>query len=86
MDWSHLIALFLVQAHEGVGVLDAIHKVAATLNHTLVDQLLEWLFLHTDAQVIQELVPESAVDEVTSSMFTTTYIQVHILPVFSSLF
>ena len=41
-----------------VGV-DAIYEVASSLNHSLVDKLLERLFLAAHAEVEEELVPET---------------------------
>ena len=51
-----------------LGALQTQGKTAAALNHTLVDELLErFLTLHY-APVLEELVPETAVDEVTCSV------------------
>ena len=86
MNRCDVIAIFLIEGNKCIGILNTINKVASSLNHTLIDQLLEWLFLARNTQVEEELVPETAIDEVTSSMFATTYIQVHILPILISLF
>ena len=40
-------------------VLYAVDEVGASLNHTLVDQLLEGLVLAGVAGVVEELVPET---------------------------
>ena len=39
--------------------VDAVNEVRTALNHALVHQLLEWLFLAAYAEVEQELVPET---------------------------
>ena len=85
MDRCHIILVFLLQGHKRVRVLDTIHEVAPSLNHALVNQLLEGLFLARYTQVEEELVPETAVNQVTCSMLTTTHIQVHILPILVSI-
>src|SRR5690606_35864002 len=36
-----------------------VHKVRATLNHTLVDQFFEWLFLIVESQIFQKFIPKS---------------------------
>ena len=69
----------------GTLVLNTIDEVGATLNHTLVDQLLEGLILARVARIIEKLVPETTVDEVTSSVLRTTYVEVYITPVFVSI-
>ena len=81
MDRSDIVAVLLVIRNKGVRVLNTIHKVASSLNHALIDELLEGFFLAGNAQVEKELVPETAVNQVTCSMLATTHIQVHILPV-----
>ena len=81
MDWSDVIFLAEIVADEGVRVLDAIHKVRATLNHALVDELLEWFFLAAIAVVVEHLVPETAVDEVTCGMLRTSHVEVNMLPI-----
>ena len=81
VDRCHVIFLAEVVAHKGVRVLDAIHKIRTTLNHTLVDELLEWFFLAAVAVVVKHFVPETAVDEVSRCMFRTTHIEVNVLPV-----
>ena len=81
MDGGDVILLAQTIGNEGVGVLDAIDKVAAALNHALIDQLLEGFLGDAPAIVVQEFVPETAVDEVSRSMFRATHIEVHIAPV-----
>ena len=71
---------------EGIGIFDTIYEVASTLNHTLVYKLLEWFFLYAYTEVVEELVPETRVNQVTGSMFSTTYIEVNILPIVVCLF
>ena len=59
----------------------AINEVRTTLNHSLVDQLLERLVFADITQIIQELIPETTIDQVSSSMFATTQIQIHLSPI-----
>ena len=64
----------------------AIYEVRATLDHTLVDKFLKRLVLADIAEVEEELVPETAIDEVTRSMLSTTDIEVDLTPVVVGLF
>ena len=68
-------------AHEGIRVLDAIDKVRTPLDHSLVHELLERFILRANAEVEEELVPETRVDQVTRGVFRTTHIEIHLLPV-----
>ena len=72
MDRGDLVLVFQVQGNEFIGSVDAVHEVRASLDHTLVDQFLERLFLANDTQVEQELIPETAVNQVAGSVFRTT--------------
>ena len=85
MDGSHVILVLEVERNKRVGVLDAVHKVAASLNHALVDQLAERLGLADKTVVIEELVPETAVNQVTRGMLGTTHVEVHLTPIFIGL-
>ena len=85
VDRCHVVLLAEIVADEGVRVLDAIHEVRTTLNHTLVDELLEWFFHTAITVVMKHLVPETAVDEVSRSVLRTTHVEVHTLPVGISL-
>ena len=86
MDRSNIILVFQAEAHEltliSTFVLDTIDKVTSALNHTLVHQFLERLVLARVTTIIQELVPETGIDQVTSCMLCTTHIKIHIAPVF----
>ena len=66
-------------------LLYSIYEVRATLNHTLINQLLEGLILARIARIEEELVPETRVDQVTCSVLSTTYIEVYVAPVFISI-
>ena len=57
----------------------AVYEVGATLNHSLVDELLERLLLARHAEVEEELVPEARVDEVTRSVLAASYVEVYVL-------
>ena len=81
MDGSHIIVILEIERDKLIGVLDAVNEVAATLNHTLVDQLAERLSFTNITIVIEELVPETAVNQVSRGMFGTTHIEVYLTPV-----
>ena len=63
VDRSNIILILKTNAYEltlvGTLVLDTINKVRATLNHSLVNQFLERLFLAAYAKVEEELIPEA---------------------------
>ena len=82
MDGSGVIVLLEVKRHKLVGVLDAVNEVAATLNHSLVYKFAEWLGLAHIAVVIEEFVPETAVDQVACGVLGTAHIKVNLTPVF----
>ena len=65
-------------------VLYAIDEVGAALNHTLVDQFLEGLVLAGVAGVVEELVPETRVNQVACGVLRTTYVEVYVAPVLVS--
>ena len=81
----HIVAVLEACRYKCVGVLDAIHKVAAALYHALVDELLEWLFACAVAVVLEEFVPEAAVNQVACGVLGAADIEVDILPVFACL-
>ena len=64
----------------------AIYEVRTTLDHSLVNKLLIWLVLADIAEVVEELVPETAINQVTRSVLSTTYIKVDLTPVVVGLF
>ena len=89
MDWGHVfVVLSQAERHENrmsflvSGLVVAIDEVRTSLDHTLVDQLLERLFLHAVTIVVEELVPEPAVNQVAGGMLRSAHIEVHVLPVF----
>ena len=51
VDRGDLVLVFQVQGNEFIGSVDAVHEVRPSLDHTLVDQFLERLFLANDTQV-----------------------------------
>ena len=65
--------------------VDTINEVRASLDHSLVHQLLERLLLTTATTVEEELIPETTINQVTCCMFGTTDIEVYILPILISL-
>ena len=65
MYWRCLVLVLEVGANILVGAVDAVSKAARTLDHALVDELLEWLFALHYADVLEELVPEARIDKVT---------------------
>ena len=70
----------------GIIAVDTIHKVAATLYHSLVHQLLEWFVGAGIAAVEEKFVPESGVDKVAGGVLCTAHIQIYVLPVLVCLF
>ena len=87
VDGGGIILVFLSQADEdgGFGMVvgvDTVDEVGASLNHSLVDQLLVGFFLAAATEVVEKLVPETAVNQVTGCMLRTADIEVDILPVF----
>ena len=69
-----------------VVLLAAIHKVAPSLYHALVHQLLERLLLHAHANVEEELVPETGIDKVSRAMLGAAHVEVYVLPILHRLF
>ena len=82
VEWGSVVLVFQIQGHECIGIFDAIDEVAPSLNHALVHQLLERFFGYGNAEVVQELIPETGVYQVTGGMFGTAYVKVYIVPVF----
>ena len=82
MEWGSVVFVFQVQGYERVGIFDAIHKVASSLNHALVHQFLERFFYGGNAEVVEELVPETGINQVAGGMFRTAYVEVDVTPVF----
>ena len=81
----YLVLVSQIVRDESIGILDAVNKVRAALDHTLVDQFLERLLLAYQTEVEQELVPETAIDQVARSVLRTADIQIDITPVFVNL-
>ena len=61
--------------------INTISEAGTTLNHSLVDHPLERFILARQAYIIQELAPETAVNQVASGVFGATDIEVHVLPI-----
>ena len=81
MDGGRVVLILEAEGDEGIRVLDAVDEVGATLDHPLIDQLAEGLVLDDEAEVIDELIPEAAIDEVTGSMLCTSDVEVYMAPV-----
>ena len=88
MDWRHVGVVFTqTEAHEHrvslllAGHVVAVDEVGATLYHALVDEFLERLFLARHAVVVEELVPEARIDEVTGGMLGAADVEIDVLPV-----
>ena len=64
----------------------AINEVGTTLDHTLVDEFAEWFVLADIPEVEEELIPETAIDQVTRSMLSTADIEVDLTPIIVGLF
>ena len=74
---SGVILVLQIQWNKRIGVFNAIHKVTASLYHTLVNQLWKGSSLYRYAQVEQELIPETRVDEVTGGVPFRPRISLH---------
>ena len=85
VQWSGVVGVLLAQADKGVGALHAVNEVGASLNHTLVDEFAEGLFGLCNAQVVEEFVPESAIDEVARGVLAAAHVEVHLFPVVGGL-
>ena len=59
----------------------AIDEVRTPLNHTLVDEFLKGLVLADITEVVEELVPEAAVDKVSRGVLAAAEVEVHLPPV-----
>ena len=86
MDRSDFVLVFQVQGYEFVRAVDTIYEVGTSLDHTLVDQFLKRFLFTNDPQVKQKFVPETTIDQVSGSMFGSSYIQVYVAPVFVYIF
>ena len=49
VERRHVILIFQIIRNKSIRVFDAINKVRTPLNHTLVNQLLEWFFLDANS-------------------------------------
>ena len=81
MDRGRVVLILEAEGDEGIRVLDAVDEVGAALDHPLIDQLTEGLVFDDEAEVIDELIPEAAIDEVTGSMLCTSDVEVYMAPV-----
>ena len=77
-----VITIFESGRYKCVGILYAIHEITASLYHSLVNQASERFVAHQQAEVIEELIPEPGIDEMSCGMLRTAYVQIDILPVF----
>ena len=87
-DFFVVLAQVVADEHWFVGSAELTHtidKVASSLNHALVDELLERLFLAAHAIVMEELIPETAVDQMAGGVLRAAHIEVDMAPVFVSL-
>ena len=80
-DGRGVVVFLQALADERVGAFDAVNVVAAALYHALVHQLPERLRLGHDAKVVQELVPEAGIYQVTGGVLGTAHVQVDVTPV-----
>ena len=86
MDRRGVILVFQSQADEYgrfvvVIAVHAINEIAASLYHSLVDELLEGLFLATYAVIEKEFVPEAGINQVTRGVLCASHIEIHLLPI-----
>ena len=85
-DGRDLIAVFQPKGDILVGADDAIDEVGASLDHALVDEFLEGLFFATEADVMEELVPETGIDQVAGGVFGAADVEIHVAPILVGLF
>ncbi len=91
MDRCHILVLLTqtgTDEYRLVGrrqFIDTVDEVGAALDHALIDELLERLFLAAHAVVVEELIPETAVDEVAGGVLGTADVEVDVAPVFVGL-
>ena len=81
MNRSRVILILEPEGDEGIRILDAINEVRAPLDHPLIDQLAEGFILYDQPKVIDEFVPETAIDEVTCGVLCTADVEVDMAPV-----
>ena len=81
----NIVLIFKVQRDKCVGLLNPVHKIASSLDHTLINEFPERLLLARDAQVEQEFIPEPAINQVSRRMFRPTDIEVYASPIVVSL-
>ena len=79
---GRVVLVLQAAGHEGVRTLDTVYEIGAALDHALIDQLAERLFLAHISQVVEELVPEPGIDQVAGGMLGASDIEVHVPPVF----
>ena len=76
-----IVLIFKVQRDKCVGLLNPVHKIASSLDHTLINKFPERLLLARDAQVEQEFIPEPAINQVSRRMLRSTDIKVYASPI-----
>ena len=81
MHLRHVVLLALRVGDKLVRTLNAVDIVRATLDHSLVDQSLERLILADDPEVVEELIPEAAINQVTRSVLGAANVEIHLSPV-----
>ena len=81
VDFGGLIGVLESAGNEGVCAHNPVNEVGASLDHTLVDKLSERLILTDIAEVIEELVPETGIDEVAGGVLGASDIQIDIAPI-----
>ncbi len=82
---SDIVTILQPRADKAVGVLYAVNEVAAPLYHALVDELSERLILAHESQIIQKLIPETAVYQMAGGMLGAADIKIDAAPVFIGL-
>jgi len=67
--------------HKGIAAFDAVHKIGSSLDHALVDHLLERLFDTYRTDVVEELRPKPGIQQVAGGVFRTSNVKVNCSPV-----
>ena len=81
MNLCRVVIILQTGRNEGVGADNAVNEVRAALNHTLIDEFAERLILAHIAQVIEEFIPETGVNQMAGGVLGSAYVQVNIAPV-----
>ena len=81
MNVRGFILVFESGGNKTIRADDAIYKIGTSLDHSLINQLLEGFRFADHAQVIQEHIPEPGINQVSGGVLGASQIKVHISPI-----